>query len=78
MHSEPKRTVSVASSKSAVERMAWSVTEAAERLGVGRTTAFELIATGQLRSFRILGRRLVSDDALRALIAEREFVHVES
>jgi excisionase family DNA binding protein len=45
-----------------------SIREAAARLGVARTTAYRLIGDGRLRSFRVGGRRLVSESAIAELI----------
>ncbi len=42
----------------AMERLTWTIEEAAKALGVGRGTAYELARTGQIPSLR-LGRRLV-------------------
>lgn len=44
----------------------------ADRIGIGRTKVFELIRTRQLVSVKIGNRRLVSDEAIDALITQLE------
>lgn len=51
------------------ERIAWSVTEAAEALGVHPASVRRLIAAGQLGSLRVGRRVLVPDAELRRLVA---------
>ena len=41
-----------------MERLVWTVEEAAQVLGISRTHAYELVARGELASVR-LGRRIV-------------------
>ena len=43
--------------------------EAAEALRIGRTTLYQLIGSGRLPTVSIGGRRLITDDALRAFVA---------
>ena len=53
-----------------VEKLGYSVEDAAPILGVGRTTIFELIAKGQLESVKIGRRRIIPADALQRLLDE--------
>lgn len=53
-------------------RVSLTMEEAAEALGVSRAYAYRLLESGELRTFTLGRRRLVSVDALRALIAKRE------
>lgn len=52
-----------------LEKLTFTVSEAALLLGISRTTAYECVHTGQLRAVR-LGRRLVIPrDAIADLLA---------
>jgi excisionase family DNA binding protein len=46
-----------------MEKLGYSVEDAAPILGVGRTTIFELIATGQLESVKIGRRRMTKRES---------------
>lgn len=52
--------------------LVYTVREAAEQLRIGYSTVREEIRTGQLRSFKVGRRRLVSGEALRAYVRERQ------
>ena len=54
------------------EPLAMSPSQAAARLGIGRTFIYELINDGSLKSIKIGSRRLITLDAIRALLASRE------
>jgi excisionase family DNA binding protein len=49
-----------------------SIEQAANRLGIRHTTLFKLLGSGELRSVKIRGRRLISEDALREYVAKLE------
>ena len=53
-----------------MEKLGYSVEDAAPILGVGRTTIFELIATGRLENVKIGRRRIIPADALQRLLDE--------
>jgi excisionase family DNA binding protein len=53
------------------ERLAVSVTEAAQMLGISRTLAYRLVRTGELPSRRFQGRIIVPLVDLRALVDDR-------
>lgn len=52
------------------EKRGLSVREAALRAGVSKATAYRLIARGKLRSVKILNRRIVTPEAIDALLDE--------
>lgn len=54
------------------DRLALSPSEAATAIGVGRTFLYELINDGSLKTVKIGSRRLITLDAIRALLAARE------
>ncbi len=54
------------------DTLVYTVREAAEQLRIGYSTVREEIRTGQLRSFKVGRRRLVSGEALRAYVRERQ------
>ena len=60
--------------KAAVERLAYSVTEAAAALGTSRSWVNAQITAGTIPSVRIGGRRLISATTLAALVAGEEDV----
>ncbi len=49
--------------------LAHSIENAAKRAGLGRTTMFALIRSGRLQALKCGKRTLVTEDALRALLA---------
>ncbi len=51
-----------------VEKLVYSVEEAAEQLSIGRTLAYQLISEGRLVSIKIGHRRLVARADLDAFI----------
>jgi excisionase family DNA binding protein len=53
-----------------MDKLGYSVEDAAPILGVGRTTIFELIASGRLESVKIGRRRIIPADALQRLLDE--------
>ncbi len=54
----------------AVDRLAYSVDEAAELLGIGRTLAYDLIRERQLPSIKLGNRRLVTKADLEGFVEE--------
>jgi excisionase family DNA binding protein len=52
------------------ERRDLSVKEASRRGGWSRATTYRLISSGKLKSVRVLGRRLITPDAIDALLRE--------
>jgi excisionase family DNA binding protein len=56
------------SKTAAVQRVAYSPTEAALVTGLSRNTIYELIGSGQLRSVKVGGRRLIPASAILALV----------
>ena len=52
-----------------VEKMVYSVEEAAEQLSIGKTLVRQLIMEGTLPSLKIGHRRLVSREDLEAFVA---------
>lgn len=53
-----------------VEKLVYSVDEAAQQLSIGRTFAFKLIADGDLGSIKIGHRRLVAKADLEAFVSK--------
>ena len=53
-----------------VEKLVYSVDEAAQQLSIGRTFAFKLIADGDLGSIKIGHRRLVARTDLEAFVSK--------
>ena len=56
----------------AMEKLTYTVTEAAELLGIGRSAAYEAARSGQLPTIRIGKRVLVPVAALERLLAGNE------
>jgi len=57
--------------ENSVERISYSVVEAAAKIGISSRTLWSLIRQGQIGTFRIGTRVLIPADVLRAFIAER-------
>jgi excisionase family DNA binding protein len=55
-----------------MEQLMYRPAQAARVLGLGRTAVFGLIKSGRLPSIKLGGARLISADALRALVRELE------
>lgn len=51
-------------------KLAFSVTEAAEALSVGRSTIFDLMKSGRLRRVKIGAKTVIPRSSLEALLAE--------
>jgi hypothetical protein len=49
--------------------LAHSIENAGKRAGLGRTTMFKLIRTGQLQALKCGKRTIITEDALRTLLA---------
>ena len=58
--------------KEPVERLAYSISDAAKALGIGRTTIYRLINDGTIQTFTIRGMRRVGSDELNRLILTKE------
>lgn len=54
-----------------LEKMLFSIEEAAELLGIGRSTAYDLVKGGELPSVKIGRRRLVPREALHTWIRKK-------
>jgi excisionase family DNA binding protein len=52
------------------QRRGLSVREASQRGGWSRATTYRLIANGKLKSVRVLGRRLITPEAVDVLLEE--------
>lgn len=65
-------SASTAKASRDIPRLDLSVDEAATAIGVSPRLVRTLIARGEIRSLRIGRRRLVSVDALKRFVADRE------
>jgi excisionase family DNA binding protein len=54
-----------------IEKLGYSVEEAAETMGIGRTTVYELLGSGELDSIKVGRRRVILADDIRAYFASR-------
>jgi excisionase family DNA binding protein len=63
---------SKASSPALVQKLAFSVAEAALALGLSETTVWRHRAEGRLEAFKLGGRTLIKAETLHAFIAEAE------
>jgi len=63
---------SVRCNRPAVERLLFSVPEAAVSLSISRATAWKLVSDGRLAAIKIGGRTLVRREALDAFINNAE------
>jgi len=54
-----------------IERLSFSVQEAAQAIGVSSRTIHEFVKSGSIPSFRMGQRVLIPADALRQFIAQR-------
>ncbi len=59
-------------SPGSADPLVYTVREAAEQLRIGYSTVREEIRTGQLQSFKVGRRRLVSGEALRSYVRDRQ------
>lgn len=53
-----------------MEKLGYSIEDAAEAVGIGRSLLCELIASGELQSVKIGRRRIIPVESLRAYIAK--------
>lgn len=53
-----------------VEKLSYTIPEAANALGIGRTSLYELIAEKRLRPFKLCGRTLIPREELERLVSE--------
>jgi excisionase family DNA binding protein len=54
-----------------LERLAYSVEEAAEALGISRDLIYDLLRTGELASLKVGQRRLITRQALDAFLNKK-------
>ena len=59
----------LARTKSADDRLAVSVDEAADKLDMGPSTIWKYIAEGRIKSVRVGGRRLITFEELRRILS---------
>jgi excisionase family DNA binding protein len=52
------------------ERRGLSVRQASQRGGWSRATTYRLISAGKLKSVKVLGRRIITAEAVDALLTE--------
>jgi excisionase family DNA binding protein len=57
-------------SQSEQKRRGLSVREASQRGGWSRATTYRLISLGKLKSAKVLGRRIITPDAVDAVLDE--------
>lgn len=50
--------------------LAYPVNVACERIGIGRVKMYELIGKGEIKSFKIGGKRLVTESELQRIVAD--------
>lgn len=55
-----------------IERLAFSIPEAAARLGICRASVYNLIKAGGLKPVKILGRTVITDGELRRFLTKLE------
>jgi excisionase family DNA binding protein len=58
------------SPKTEEKRRGLSVREASQRGGWSKATTYRLITAGKLKSVKVLGRRIVTPEAVDAVLAE--------
>jgi excisionase family DNA binding protein len=54
-----------------MDRLAYSINDAAHTLSLGRTSIYAMIADGRLEAFKLGRRRLVKAESVRRLIASQ-------
>lgn len=59
----------VSAKSEAVERLAYTVTDAARALGISERSVYNRINDGTLKRVRVGGRNLIPANALRALVS---------
>ena len=60
-----------------IEKVGYSIEEAAQSLGVGRTTVYDLMNSGDLESVKVGRRRIIPVDAVSAFLAARRAAAAE-
>lgn len=60
-----------------IEKVGYSIEEAAQSLGVGRTTVYDLMNSGDLESVKVGRRRIIPVDAVGAFLAARRSAAAE-
>lgn len=61
-----------------IEKVGYSIEEAAQSLGVGRTTVYDLMSSGELESVKVGRRRIIPVDAIGAFLAARRAAAAET
>ena len=51
-----------------MERMTYTIVEAAQLLGVGKTTLYEAVRLGEIRAIRVRGRMVIARPVLAELL----------
>ena len=51
-----------------MEKLAYSINEAARTLSLGRTSIYSMIADGRLEAFKLGRRTLIKADSIRRLV----------
>ena len=51
-----------------MERMTYTIVEAAQLLGVGKTTLYEAVRVGEIRAIRVRGRMVIARPVLAELL----------
>lgn len=51
------------------DKLAYSITEAAEALSLGRTTINRMIRDGQIKAVKVGGRTLIPAESLQAVLS---------
>jgi excisionase family DNA binding protein len=52
-----------------MEKLAYSINDAARALSLGRTSIYAMIADGRLDAFKLGRRRLITADSVRRLVS---------
>lgn len=53
-----------------VEKLSYTIPEAATALGIGRTSLYELISARRITPFKLCGRTLIPREELERLVSE--------
>jgi excisionase family DNA binding protein len=61
-----------------IEKVGYSIEEAAQSLGVGRTTVYDLMNSGDLESVKVGRRRIIPADAIGAFLVARRAAAAEA
>ena len=61
-----------------MERMTYTIIEAAQLLGVGKTTLYEAVRLGEIRAVRVRGRMVIARPVLTELLGCEPPSHPDS